>query len=233
MPRPWLKICGLREPQMLRQALHLGARYVGVVVEVPRSPRSLDLAAAEELLRVCPERTVVVVQDLPAQRLEQVLAVLRPGAVQLHGAEPPELVQQLRRDFPFVQVWKALGIAPEVADLTAAVARLSAVATEYLAAGAEVVALDSRTSAGFGGTGQTANWEVAAAVVLRLACPVVLAGGLSAENLRAAAQVVQPAGLDVSSGVETAPGRKSLALLEELFAQWRSLPDMRSGNEIP
>ncbi len=232
MPRPWLKICGLRDPEMLRQALNLGARYVGVVVEVPRSPRSLDLAAAEQLVRICPERTVVVVQDLPAGRLEQVLAALRPGGVQLHGAEPPKLVEQMRRVFPFVQVWKALGIAPEVADRTEEVVRLGSAAAEYLAAGVEVVVLDSRTPAGFGGTGQTANWEIAAALVRRLACPVVLAGGLNAQNLRAAAQVVQPAGLDVSSGVEIAPGKKSPELLQQLFTQWRSLPEMASGDEV-
>lgn len=233
MPRPWLKICGLREPEVLRLSLDLGARYVGVVVEVLRSPRSLDLTAAEELVRVCPERTVAVVQDLPEERLERVLAALRPGVVQLHGAEPPELVQRLRRVIPFARVWKALGIAPKVADLRAEVARLSARAAEYLAAGAEAIVLDSRSPAGFGGTGQPANWEVAAALVRRLACPAVLAGGLNAGNLRAAAQAVQPAGLDVSSGIEIAPGRKSPALLEQLFAQWRSLPDAESGNEIP
>jgi phosphoribosylanthranilate isomerase len=130
-------------------------------------------------------------------------------------------------------VWKALGLAPEAADFRAELARLTAAATEYLAAGAEVVVLDSRTPAGFGGTGRTADWEMAAALVSRLACPVVLAGGLNAENLPAAAQAVRPAGLDVSSGIETAPGRKSAALMEQLFAQWRSLPDAGSGDEIP
>jgi phosphoribosylanthranilate isomerase len=220
MPAPWLKICGLTRPEDARLALDLGARYLGCVL-VPPSPRAVDVAAAVEIAGLAPGRLVAVVRDLPPETLEEVVTALQPAVLQLHGAETPGEVRRLRGTFPEVEIWKALSLQPVAEGLEAELAPLLAEAAAYAAAGAAALLLDTRTASGSGGTGQTGDWALAAAVVRAAELPVLLAGGLGPENLEAAAAQVQPAGLDVSSGVEARPGTKSSELLEALFAAWR------------
>lgn len=223
MPRPFLKICGLRRLGDLFRALELGARYTGVIVEVPGSPRSVPLEEAARLAAYTPSMMVAVVRDLPEARLRRVLDALQPAVVQLHGHEPPELVAALRVAFPEVQVWRVLGVTPRAENRGREVARLREEAEAYGEAGAGAVLLDTHLPAGSGGTGTCCDWEVAAELARSLALPVILAGGLRPSNLAAAAQAVAPAGLDVSSGIEEAPGVKSLPALERLFEEWRKI----------
>jgi len=223
MPRPFLKICGLRRLADLVYVLDQEVRYVGMITEVPASPRSLSLPAAVRLARHACGRAVAVVRDLPEARLHAIIEALEPTAVQLHGQERPELVAALRKAFPEVEVWRALGVPPEVDDREAEIDRLRDEAELYSQAGAGKLLLDTRLPAGSGGTGTCCDWQVAAELVRSLAVPVILAGGLRPDNLVAAAAAVAPAGLDVSSGVEAAPGVKSLEKLEKLFAQWKTI----------
>jgi phosphoribosylanthranilate isomerase len=223
MPRPFLKICGLRRLSDLFRALELGARYAGVIVEVPGSPRSLALEEAARLAAYTPGRIVAVVRDLPEARLREALDALQPAAVQLHGQEPPELVAALRVAFPEVEVWRSLGVPPRAPELEQQAARLYEEAQAYAQAGAGAVLLDTCLPSGSGGTGVCCDWEVAAELVRSLPLPVILAGGLGPGNLAAAAHAVAPAGLDVSSGIEEAPGVKSPEALERLFWEWGKL----------
>ena len=223
MPRPFLKICGLRRLDDLFRALELGARYAGLIVEAPGSPRSLGLEEAARLAAYTPGKIVAVVRDLPEARLREVLDAVQPAAVQLHGQEPPELVAALRVAFPEVQVWRALGVPRCAEDREREVARLGEEAGAYAQAGAGAVLLDTRLPRGSGGTGVCCDWEVAAELARSLLLPVILAGGLGPGNLAAAARAVAPAGLDVSSGIEEAPGVKSMTALERLFREWGKL----------
>ena len=223
MPPPFLKICGLRRFDDLFRALELGARYTGLIVEVPGSPRSLTLEEAARLASYTPGRIVAVVRDLPEGRLREVIDAVQPAVIQLHGHEPPEVVAALRVAFPQVEVWRVLGVPPQVACRLREVDNLCAEAGLYREAGATAMLLDTRLPVGSGGTGACCDWEVAAELVRRLRGPVILAGGLRPENLAAAAREVAPAGLDVSSGIETEPGVKSRELMERLFREWRGL----------
>jgi phosphoribosylanthranilate isomerase len=223
MPRPFLKICGLRRLSDLFRVLDLGAQYAGIITEIPSSPRSLPLAEAARLACYTPGRIVAVVRDLPEARLREAVEAMQPAAAQLHGQEPPELVAALREAFPQVQVWRALGIAPEAQDREAEIERLRGEAEVYRQAGAGAVLLDTRLPAGSGGTGVCCDWTVAAEVARTVPLPAILAGGLGPGNLAAAAREVAPAGLDVSSGIEESPGVKSTELLERLFAEWRRI----------
>lgn len=225
MPRPFLKICGLRRLYDLFCALDQGARFVGMIVDVPYSPRSLPLEQAARLASYTPGRVVAVVRDLSEARLREVVEAVEPVAVQLHGQEPPELVAALRVAFPGVAAWRVLGVPPQAADWGAEVELLLGETAEYAAAGASAVVLDTRLPAGSGGTGKCCDWEVAAQVVRGAQIPVILAGGLSPDNLVSAAHAVAPAGLDVSSGIEESPGVKSLGKMGRLFQTWKSLPE--------
>lgn len=223
MPRPFLKICGLKRLDDLFHALELGARYVGLIVEVPGSPRALPLDAAARLASYTPGRVVAVVRDLPSERLREVMDALQPAVVQLHGQEPPEVVAALRVAYPEVEVWRALGIPAQVADREREVALLEEQGRWYREAGVTAMLLDTHRATGSGGSGICCDWAVAAELVQALRGPVVLAGGLRPENLAAAVREVGPAGLDVSSGIESAPGVKSQELMERLFREWRAL----------
>jgi phosphoribosylanthranilate isomerase len=222
MPAPWLKVCGLTRPEDARLALDLGARYLGCVL-VPTSPRSASLSQASEISSIAAGRLVMVVRDLPPETLEDLLEALQPAVLQLHGEESPGEVRRLRAAHPEVEIWKALALAPQVTEPEAELARLRTMARAYAAAGAAALLVDTRMAGGSGGSGQTCDWELAATLAREVELPLILAGGLKAENLAAAAAQVQPAGLDVSSGVEEQPGRKSRERLEALFAAWRGL----------
>jgi phosphoribosylanthranilate isomerase len=95
---------------------------------------------------------------------------------------------------------------------------LLALAYVYEEAGAAAILLDTQGPSGAGGTGQTGDWRVVTELARSLDMPLILAGGLGPENVEAAATQVQPAGLDISSGVEEAPGKKSADRLRALFA---------------
>ncbi len=224
MPRPFLKVCGLRRLGDLGYVLDRGARYAGLIVEVPGSPRSLSVTEAAQLASHAPGRIVTVVRDLPEGRLQEVVATVRPAAVQLHGQEPPELVVALRQAFLHVQIWRAIGVPPQAQEPEALAQNLRREVERYAEAGVAAILLDTRLPGGSGGTGICCDWRVAAQVVRSVALPVILAGGLGPANLAAAAREVAPAGLDVSSGLEESPGVKSMELLERLFAAWATLP---------
>lgn len=195
-----IKVCGLtREPDALL-AWELGAAALGFVFH-PKSPRCLTAARAAQLRRALPGEafTVGVFVDRPAAEVEDVAAGAGLSAVQLHGHESPEEVAAVG-----LPVIKAL--TPE--DLADAGRRR--------AYGAALLLLDAHLPGAPGGTGRLADWAAAA----RLAGerPLVLAGGLTPANIGGALAAVAPFALDLSSGVESAPGAKDPALLRALFA---------------
>lgn len=212
MPAPFAKICGMTRPGDIRLALSLGARYVGCVVDVPRSPRTVTPSGAAELASAASGALVAVVVDMPRESLCQLLADASPAALQLHGSEPPALISTLKREFPRVHLWRALAANPDDDP-----AHLLASAREYLDAGADAILLDASVRGVSGGTGTPCDWDLAARVVAALPLPVILAGGLTPDNIAAAIQRVHPAGIDLSSGVEISPGIKCPQRLRALF----------------
>ena len=196
-----VKVCGITRVDDALLASDLGASAVGFVFW-PRSPRYLAPAEAREIAARLPGDVapVGVFVDPAADEVRQVVEEVGLAAVQLHGDEPPAFCRSL----PY-RVIKAVGV--DGADATRAGA--AAVPEEA------TVLLDARDPERRGGTGRTVDWEIAAGIATE--GRVFLAGGLRAANARAAIHAVRPYGLDVSSGVESAPGRKDPALLRAFF----------------
>ncbi|HVI93953.1 MAG TPA: phosphoribosylanthranilate isomerase [Anaeromyxobacter sp.] len=193
-----VKICGITRLEDALEAARLGADALGFNFW-PGSKRYVAPADARAIVRRLPPFVTAVGVFVDAPREEILRAVAASGiqVAQLHGDEPPELCASLP-----LPVVKALRIA-------------NAHALAALAAYEVSGFLLDAPSAGYGGSGKTFDWSLAteaAAVV-----PVMLAGGLTPENVAEAIRAVRPWGVDVASGVERAPGVKDLAKLRRFI----------------
>lgn len=225
-PRPWLKICGLTRAEDVQQVLRGGADALGFVLYAS-SPRALDPTAAETLFARCGLLTLpaeaklarvgVFVNAAPAE----VLALarrLRLSHLQLHGDEDLAYIQALQAlmtpaEARGLQLIKALHLQ-RGSDLQAATGWPAEI--QLL-----VDAAPAPGSTARGGLGRPANWALAAPLARQR--PVILAGGLQPGNLASAWARVGPWGLDLASGVESAPGHKDPDKLQALFAAHQSL----------
>ncbi|MBN1418010.1 MAG: phosphoribosylanthranilate isomerase [Planctomycetes bacterium] len=197
-----VKVCGITRLEDGLAAAARGAWAIGFVFWPP-SPRAIDPAAAGEIAREMPLGIIRAGVFVDAGEAEILETAERAGldAVQLHGSEPPELVRACARRFPLVM--KAFrvgaGFRPEETDAYEEALPL----------------LDARSGRAPGGTGETFDWSLAAALARRRR--IVLAGGLRASNIRDAIDAVRPFAVDVSTGVESAPGVKDAGALDAFF----------------
>jgi len=194
-----VKICGLRTPDTLDVAIEAGADMVGFVF-FPPSPRHLDLDAAQTLGARVKGRAlkVALTVDAADEMLAGVVAALKPGMLQLHGVESTDRVVAIRQTFG-LPVMKALPIATR-ADLER-IARYAKVADRLL--------FDARApqeATRPGGLGKPFDWTLLKDV--NPGIPFMLSGGLDAGNVAGALRLTRASGVDVSSGVERAPGVK-------------------------
>jgi phosphoribosylanthranilate isomerase len=200
-----VKVCGLTREADVALACALGADFVGFVLW-PGSPRAVTVEAARALAASVPPPVSRVGVFVDATVEEMVAAVTRIGldAVQLHGDEPASVLTALP-----CRVIRATSLAraPEV------LATLPAGALPLLDA------IDARAR---GGTGRRIDWTAAASLARQR--PLLLAGGLTPDNLAEAIATVQPWGVDVSSGVEVSPGCKDPARMRAFFDAARRRP---------
>ncbi len=208
-----IKICGLKTPAMLAAALDAGADLVGFVF-FPPSPRHVGFEAARTLGERVPNgvRKVAVSVDADDEFLKSCIAALQPGLLQLHGSEPPQRVAAIRSRFG-LPVMKALPIS-ERADLSAA--------DRYVEV-ADLIMFDARApreASRPGGHGNAFDWRLLENLALRV--PFVLSGGLDAGNVGEALRITRADGLDVSSGVERAPGEKDADMIRAFIRAARA-----------
>ena len=187
-----LKLCGITRAEDMAAAARAGADYAGMVL-VPGTPRFVPRGRIAELMAAAPCKKVFVVRDMPLDELNALIAEFRPDAVQLHGHETPEYAKSVTG----AEVWKAFNLNSE------------AVLAEAEAFPCAMTVADSG-----GGTGHPCRWDLAEKLARKR--PVMLAGGITPENVREAVAQVRPAGIDVSSGVESAPGIKDSQLIQTL-----------------
>lgn len=203
-----VKICGLSQPAHVAVAAEAGARYVGFVF-FPRSPRAVSPADAAALSAHVPVGVAQVglFVDPSDDLLDQVLAQVPLDILQLHGHESPDRVQEVKSRFG-LPVMKAVGIAaPE--DLPQL--------TEYGLV-ADLLLVDAKPAPDAelpGGNGLAFDWRLLQG--RRWLRPWLLAGGLSPENVAEAVRLTGAPGVDVSSGVEVAPGRKDADLIRRFI----------------
>ena len=207
-----VKICGLTRPADLAAAAEAGAAYAGFV-HFPKSPRHLEADALAALARHAPPGLCKVLLTVDAEdaRLDALLAAAPIDMLQLHGAESPARVAELRARHG-LPVMKAVGLrdADDLAALDAA------------ARAADQLLIDAKPPAGAdlpGGNGLAFDWRLLSG--RRIAGPWMLAGGLTPATAAEAVRLTGAAQLDVSSGVESAPGVKDPARIRAFLAAAR------------
>lgn len=217
-----IKICGLRTLEALDVSLRAGADMVGFVF-FPPSPRHVDFAAARELGARVKGRALKVALSVDAgdEWLAASIAALAPNMLQLHGKETPERVLAVKTRFR-LPVMKAIAVETR-ADL----ARVS----DY-AAVADRLIFDARAPQDAtrpGGLGKPFDWRLLKDLDPRV--PFMLSGGLHRDNVVEAIQSTRAGGVDVSSGVEHAPGEKDPDLIRSFIrtARTATLPSPARG----
>lgn len=186
-----IKVCGITRTSDAAAAARLGVDAVGLVFH-PKSPRHVSVEQAREIVAGLPAFVTVTALFLDPGReaVQQVLDKVRVELLQFHGVEPAEFCRGFAR--PYI---KAVPMGSQ-ADLAEYAQRHSQAAA---------LLLDSHAAGQKGGTGMSFDWSAVPKVG---GPPLILAGGLKPENVATAIRIVQPYGVDVSSGVESAPGIK-------------------------
>ncbi len=200
--RTRVKICGITRPQDAIAAAQTGADAIGLVF-YPASPRAVEIEQAREIVTALPPFVTVVglFVDADEATIRQVLAALPLDVLQFHGDESPEACRRYAR--PYI---KALRMREEADVLDAA--------REYHDAAG--LLLDTYQAGVPGGTGDSFDWR---RVPAHLATPVVLAGGLTPENVAEAVITARPYGVDVSGGVESQKGIKDAWKIRSFIAE--------------
>lgn len=215
MTSVFVKICGITRHEDAAAAVAYGAGALGFVFW-PGSPRFIDpyraRAIAAELPPFVTPVGVFVNQD--REYIKAVATLVGLGAVQLHGDEDPAFARTMNRP-----VIKAISVASGAAD----VAEVAAIWPRNV-----LLLVDAHDPVRRGGTGVNADWASAASLAAER--PVLLAGGLGPENVAEALTRVRPFGIDVSSGVERAPGIKDDARLAALFVALRHAGSAIAGS---
>jgi phosphoribosylanthranilate isomerase len=208
-----VKICGLSTREMLEVALESGADMVGFVF-FPPSPRHLGLETARDLGRQAKGRALkaALTVDADDATLANIVEALEPDILQLHGRETVARLRDIKQKFG-LQVMKAIAVETP-ADL--------ALLPGY-AAVADSILFDARApreATRPGGLGAVFDWHVLENLDLKL--PFLVSGGLNAENVAQAIRLTRAGGVDVSSGVERAPGVKDAEMIRAFIRAARA-----------
>ena len=193
-----IKICGLSSAASIGAAAKAGADYFGLV-HFEKSPRHVTLEQAAALKQSAPEslKTVLLLVNADPKATGRAIDIVRPDVIQFHGSETPEWIKMVREQSG-IEVWKALGLRDKAT--LAKSSRFEGAADRLL--------FDAPAKALPGGTGTTFDWSLLAGHGHRI--PWGLAGGLDPQNVAEAMKTTVAPLVDVSSGVESAPGVKDV-----------------------
>jgi phosphoribosylanthranilate isomerase len=206
----WVKICGVNNQESAQQVAACRPDAIGLNF-YSRSPRVVTADVAEAIARALPETIEAVGVFVNASATEVAATVRLCGLdrVQFHGDEPPELLAEFHRLSPetlIVRAWRFDGSLQPLKDYIA----------QCNAAGVQIAAVlvDAHVSGIYGGTGVALPWDALRREYAQFDLPpLILAGGLTADNISVAVEAVAPWGVDVASGVEATPGVKDAALV--------------------
>ena len=201
-----IKICGITRTEDALAAARLGAHAIGLLFYAG-SPRCITLAKALEIVRALPPfvTPVALFVNPTIAEVQNVLATFPVGLLQFHGDEDEAFCSQF--SFPYI---KAIRVGPDTDLVQCAVDFRSA----------QALLLDAQVAGSFGGTGKTFDWRLIPASV---DLPIILSGGLNAQNVAHALNSVKPWAVDVSSGVESAKGIKDARKIAAFIHEVRSL----------
>ena len=201
-----VKICGIKQPEQGKAIAIAGATALGFIC-VPNTPRYVTKQQIRAVVEQLPKQIdrIGVFANSSVEDICQIVEFAGLTGVQLHGDESPEFCQQMRSMLPDIEIIKALRIKNSQA-LEQAQIYFSSVDT---------LLLDAYNPQMLGGTGATLDWKTLQQ--FQPGCPWLLAGGLTPDNVLDALKQVNPNGIDLSSGVERAPGDKDLDKVAKLF----------------
>lgn len=204
-----IKICGLKTEEAVRAAIAGGASHIGFIF-FARSPRNVDVETAArlaEIARAADVTTVAVTVDADDAFLDEIVSAMKPAMLQLHGSENPVHVADIKARYG-LPVMKAIAIS-EIADIDR-IAPYRGIADRFL--------FDAKPPKGSqlpGGNAVSFDWSIL--TELPPGIDWMLSGGIDAGNVGEAIRVASPPGLDLSSGVESAPGVKDIGLIAAFF----------------
>ena len=206
---PMIKICGLSTPETVHTALENSADMIGFIF-FPKSPRNVSVGQAAELRKqaIGKAEAVAVTVDADEAFLDAIVSAMRPDWLQLHGHETPQRVVEVKSRYG-LPVMKAFSVR-EASDLEA-ISPYSSIADRFL--------FDAKAPKGSqlpGGNGVSFDWKLLA--TLDHGLNYMLSGGLNAGNVGEALAITHAPGIDISSGIENAPGIKDIRLINDFFA---------------
>lgn len=221
-----VKICGLTNLTDMELVCHCGADYAGMLVDIHQSARSNTLQHAILLSEKATIPFVAVTMDLTEDRLLQIAGELNPHAIQLHGNEPPGVVETLKSQTDCA-VWKVIHLPAKDANQPIAIKPILQRMLEYQHAGTDAFLVDSMITVQgethLGGSGKTSDWGIVAHIREQSQLPVILAGGIAPHNVTQAISTVKPFAVDVSSGVELTKAKKDPDKVLELITRVRQM----------
>lgn len=197
-----IKVCGLTDPSEAKAVAEAGADAIGMVFA--KSPRKIDPDRAREIVQNLPPmvQAVGVFVNESSEKIRRITDYCGLDLVQLHGEETPETCKELAPRA--IKAWRIRTRA----DIQALLPYREVV---------KAFLLDAWSQSAHGGTGETFDWSIAIEAKKVLSRPIILAGGLKPENVARAVKQVRPWGVDVSSGVENAPGKKNIFLVADFI----------------
>lgn len=203
--RTRIKFCGFTRVSDIGEAVALGIDAIGLIM-VPQSPRAVSLEAAAALKKAIPPfvSSVVLLRNPDSELVDAVLRTIRPSLLQFHGEESAAFCASFRH--PYL---KAIAMQHQTRSLVE-------IAADY--ASADALLLDGHAPGGLGGQGVAFDWGRAREPV---GVPVMLAGGIRPDNVAAAIEAARPYAVDVSSGIEQAPGHKDSGKMRDFAREVR------------
>ena len=200
-----VKICGFTEANNARDAALAGVDAIGLVF-YDKSPRNVDIHTAQKIIEVLPpfiNRVGLFVNANPSF-IDEILCEVPLDTLQFHGDE--SVLDCTQYQMPFI---KSLRVKPDT--------NVIEIAENFSSASA--LLLDSFSPSSYGGTGESFDWSLAC---VKISLPIILAGGLTADNVADAIKQVNPYAVDASSGVESAPGVKDIDKIEAFIRHTNS-----------
>jgi len=222
-----VKVCGTTSIRDAQMAVDAGADYLGVLVDVPGSERSLSLNEALAIAESCQIPVAILLSGKSVEEIISIAQTIRPFAVHLLSEMSRREIQELKERLD-CQVWLAVYLPDE----TQAAADVDSVKEQmriYEQAGADLIIIDTMsltadgTPGRHGGTGKIGDWDAAKELVKSVQVPVFLAGGINPDNVREAILKVDPYGVDLASGVEESKCRRDPEKVKRLMQTVRSI----------
>ena len=207
-----IKICGLSTPDTMQATIDAGADWIGLVF-FPKSPRHVSFEKAAELAAIARGKVKIVALTVNADDalLADIMASAKPDMIQFHGSETPACIAEVKAKHG-VEAMKAIGVR-SAEDLAS---------YDDYATVCDTILLDAKPPKDAkhpGGNGVTFDWSLLDQ--LKGKKPFMLSGGLTLDNVSDAVSQVRPHGLDLSSGVESAPGIKDVKLIQAFIGKAR------------